>query len=246
MKIALFLTGYMRNWEEHFPNIQTNIIERYNTDVYISSYSYSELYMGSGMVQIDTKKVIDTYKPKEYLFRDIETLPPFNFKEGGLEISGREWSYRILRQWYTNYLGLRLFNPRDYDTVIKCRGDFSIKNFRLQTDKDLVLPAWKVHPGPCSPEDSYVDYFAHGNGYWMKKYLKLYERTKEMHDNDWGDVSLGETLIKSYIDRYIGSEHITLDYNMDWKMRDEPWMSEVQKIYKKYEPTKVVTTEMDE
>lgn len=236
----------MRNWEEHFPNIQTNIIERYNTDVYISSYSYSELYMGSGMVQIDTKKVIDTYKPKEYLFRDIETLPPFNFKEGGLEISGREWSYRILRQWYTNYLGLRLFNPRDYDTVIKCRGDFSIKNFRLQTDKDLVLPAWKVHPGPCSPEDSYVDYFAHGNGYWMKKYLKLYERTKEMHDNDWGDVSLGETLIKSYIDRYIGSEHITLDYNMDWKMRDEPWMSEVQKIYKKYEPTKVVTTEMDE
>jgi hypothetical protein len=246
VKIALFLTGYMRNWEEHFPNIQTNIIERYNTDVYISSYSYSELYMGSGMVQIDTKKVIDTYKPKEYLFRDIETLPPFNFKEGGLEISGREWSYRILRQWYTNYLGLRLFNPRDYDTVIKCRGDFSIKNFRLQTDKDLVLPAWKVHPGPCSPEDSYVDYFAHGNGYWMKKYLKLYERTKEMHDNDWGDVSLGETLIKSYIDRYIGSEHITLDYNMDWKMRDEPWMSEVQKIYKKYEPTKVVTTEMDE
>lgn len=246
MRVALLLTGYMRNWEDHFPNIQKNIIEKYKADVYISSYSYSELYMGSEIVQIDTKKVIDTYKPKEYLFRDIETLPPFNFKEGGLEISGREWSYRILRQWYTNYLGLRLFNPRDYDTVIKCRGDFSIKNFRLQTDKDLVLPAWKVHPGPCSPEDSYVDYFAHGNGYWMKKYLKLYERTKEMHDNDWGDVSLGETLIKSYIDRYIGSEHITLDYDMNWKMRDEPWMSEIQNLYKRYEPTKVVTTEKDE
>ena len=28
-------------------------------------------------------------------------------------------------------------------------------------------------------------------------------RNKEMHDNDWGDVSLGETLIKSYIDRYM-------------------------------------------
>lgn len=67
-----------------------------------------------------------------------------------------------------------------------------------------------------------------------------------MHDNDWGDVSLGETLIKSYIDRYIGPEHITLDYDMDWMMRDEPWMSEVQKIYKKYEPTRVVTTEKGE
>jgi len=246
VKIALLLTGYMRNWEDHFPNIQENIIKKYNADVYISSYSYSELYMGSGIVQIDTKKVIKAYKPKEYLFRDVETLPPFNFKDDGLEISGREWSYRILRQWYTNYLGLRLFDPRDYNTVIKCRSDFSIKNFKLQPDKDLVLPTWKVHPGPCNPENSYVDYFAHGNGYWMKKYLKLYERTKEMHDNDWGDVSLGETLIKSYIDRYIGSEHITLDYDMDWKMRDEPWMSEVQSIYKKYDPTKVVTTEKGE
>ena len=246
MKVALFLTGYMRNWEDHFPNIQKNIIKRYNTDVYISSYNYSELYMGSGIMQIDTKKVIDTYKPKTYIFRDTETLPSFNFKENGLEINGREWSYRILRQWYTNYLGLRLFNPTNYDIVIKCRADFSIKNFHLQTNKDLVLPMWKVHPGPCNPEDSYVDYFAYGNGYWMKKYLKLYERTKEMHDNDWGDVSLGETLIKSYIDNYIGSEHITLDYDMDWKMRDEPWMSEIQSLYKKYEPTKVVTIEMGE
>jgi len=236
----------MRNWEDHFSNIQENIIKKYNADVYISSYSYSELYMGSGIIQIDTKKVIKAYKPKEYLFRDVETLPPFNFKDDGLEISGREWSYRILRQWYTNYLGLRLFDPRDYNTVIKCRSDFSIRNFKLQLDQDLVLPVWKVHPGPCNPEDSYVDYFAHGNGYWMKKYLKLYERTKEMHDNDWGDVSLGETLIKSYIDRYIGSEHITLDYDMDWKMRDEPWMSEVQSIYKKYDPIKVVTTEKGE
>jgi hypothetical protein len=245
MKIALLLTGYMRNWENHFQNIKSNIIDKYSTDVYISSYNYSELYMGSGIVRIDIDKIIKEYKPKNYLFRDKETLPEFKFKSNGLEINGREWSYRILRQWYSNYLGLRLFNPMEYDTIIKCRGDFSIKNFKLQPDKDLVLPAWKVHPGPCNPEDSYVDYFAHGNCYWMKKYLKLYTKTKEMHDNDWGDVSLGETLIKSYIDRYIGPEHITLDYDMDWMMRDEPWMSEVQKIYKKHDPLKVVTIEKD-
>lgn len=235
----------MRNWEKHFPNIQKNIVEKYNVDLYISSYNYSELYMGSEITQVDTAKIIDSYKPKAYLFRDKETMPPFKFKDGGLEINGREWSYRILRQWYANYLGLNLFNPKEYDIVIKCRGDYSIKNFNLQTDKDLVIPAWKVHPGPCNPEDSYVDYFAHGNSYWMEKYLNLYEKAKEMHDNDWGDVSLGETLIKSYIDRYIGPEHITLDYEMDWMMRNEPWMSDVQKIYKKYDPIKVVTTVKD-
>ena len=41
MKTALVLTGYMRNWEEHFPNIKTNIIDKYSTDVFISSYTYS-------------------------------------------------------------------------------------------------------------------------------------------------------------------------------------------------------------
>lgn len=249
MKIALLLTGYMRNWETHYPNIYENIIKKYNADVYISSYTYSELYQGSEIIDIDVNKVIKTYEPKSYLFRDKETLPEFQFKENGLEINGREWSYRILKQWYCIYLGLRLFDPMNYDIVIKCRSDFSTKNFNIQPDKDLVIPAWKVHPGPCEPEDSYVDYFAYGNGYWMKKYFKLYERIKEMHDNDCGDISLGETLIKSYIDRYIGSEHVTLDYDIDWMLRNEMWASEYRKLYEIGDPEKLIkvpTTEKDE
>jgi hypothetical protein len=58
VKVALLLTGYMRNWENHFQNIKTNIIDKYSTDVYISSYSYSELYMGSDIVQIDVDDII--------------------------------------------------------------------------------------------------------------------------------------------------------------------------------------------
>lgn len=248
MKVALLLTGYMRNWEFHYPNIYQNIIKKYNADVYISSYTYSELYQGSEIIDIDVSKVIKTYKPKSYLFREKETLPEFQFKKDGLEINGRECSYRILKQWYCVYLGLRLFDPMNYDVIIRCRNDFSTKNFNIKQDKDLVIPAWKVHPGPCEPEDSYTDYFAYGNCYWMKKYMKLYERIKEMHDNDLGDVSLGETLIKSYIDRYIGSEHITLDYDMDWMLRNEMWASEYRKLYEIGDPEKLLkvpTTEKD-
>lgn len=247
MKVALILTGYMRNWEEHYPNTKKNIIEKYSADVFISSYTYSELYMSSGTINIDTNKLIDLYKPENYIFREKETLPEFDFKLNGLEINGRDWSYRILRQWYCIYLGLRLFNPMDYDIVIKCRSDFSTKNFNIKQNKDLVIPAWKVHPGPCEPGDSYVDYFAYGNGYWMKKYMKLYEHIKEMHDNDWCDVSLGETLIKSYLDRYIGKEHISFDYEIDWMLRNEMWASEQRKLYEKICPetlVKVPTTEM--
>lgn len=240
MKAALLITGYMRNWEKHYDNIQSNIIQKYNADVYITSYEYSELHKGSGIIKVDTKKIIEKYKPKKYLFRKKETLPEFKFKDNGLEVNGREWSYRILKQWYCVYLGLRLFDPMDYDVIVKCRSDFSTKNFNIKPDKDIVIPAWKVHPGPCEPEDSYIDYFAYGNGYWMKKYFKLYERTKEMHDNDWGDVSLGETLIKSYIDRYIGTEHITFDYDMDWMLRNEMWASEYRKLFEEGDPDKLL------
>lgn len=53
MKVALVLTGYMRNWETHYQNIYDNIIKKYNTDVYITSYTYSELYKGSGIIELD-------------------------------------------------------------------------------------------------------------------------------------------------------------------------------------------------
>ena len=249
MKIALVLTGYMRNWETHYPNIKQNIIDKYSTDVFISSYTYSELYKGSGIVNVNIEKLIELYNPKNYIFRDKETLPEFKFKHKGLEINGREWSYRILKQWYTIYRSLSLFNPEDYDIVITCRSDFSTKNFNIESNKDIVIPAWKVHPGPCEPEHSYIDYFAHGKGIWMKEYFKLYEKAQEMHDNNWGDVSLGETLIRSYLDRYIGKEHISFDYDMDWMLRTEMWALEQRKLYEKLCPetlVKVPTTVKDE
>ncbi len=231
MKIALLLTGYMRNWETHFPNINEQILKKYNPDIFISSYSYSELYQGSEIINVDVKSVLDTYKPKSFIFREKETLPEFNFKNNGLEINGREWSYRILKQWYCIYLGLKLFDAQEYDIIIKCRNDFSTKNFSIDENLSLVIPAWKVHPGPCEINESYVDYFAYGKSKYMQKFLALYEKVQEIHDNDWGDISLGETLIRSYVDRYIGQKYVTLDYDIDWKLRDEIWASEYKKIY---------------
>lgn len=248
MKVALLLTGYMRKWEDHYASIYENIIQKYNPDIFISSYTYSELYKGSKIVQVNYKKVIETYKPKHYIFRNNETLPEFLFKQNGIEQNGREWSYRILKQWYTIYLGSFLFHPEEYDITIKTRTDFSMRNLKINPDKNLVIPAWKVHPGPCEPEDSYVDYFAYGKGSYMKKFLRLYEKMQELHDNDWGDVSIGELIIKSYVDRYIGNQNVTLDYDIDWLLQNDMWATDLRKLYEKYSPetlVKVPTTEKD-
>lgn len=248
MKVALLLTGYMRKWEDHYPSIYENIIQKYNPDIFISSYTYSELYKGSEIVQVDYEKVIETYKPKDYIFRTNETLPEFLFKKNGIEQNGREWSYRILKQWYTIYLGSFLFHPEEYDITIKTRTDFSMRNLLIKPDKNLVIPAWKVHPGPCEPENSYVDYFAYGKGSYMKKFLRLYEKMQELHNNDWGDVSIGELIIKSYVDRYIGNQNVTLDYDIDWLLQNDMWATEIRELHKRCAPEtliKVPATEKD-
>lgn len=231
MKVALVLTGYMRNWEEHFDLNDKNIIKKYNADVYISSYSYSQEHWKTEYLNIDTENVLKKYKPKNYIFRSKETCPIIKFKDNGKERFGREWSERQLRGWYTNYLALNLFNINDYDVIIKSRPDLSVWNFNIKPSKKLVIPAWKVHPGPCDPQVSYADYFAYGNSVNMKKYLQLYKMMKNMHNKDITDISVGETLIYDYIGRYIGHHKVSLDYKMDWYLKNTEMSAEQQRIF---------------
>lgn len=239
MKVALVLTGYMRNWQFNFPYINKEIIERYNPDVFITSYTYSKLYWHSEAEKVDIQKVIDTYKPKNFLFRDKETCPKFNFKENGREKIGREYSIQQLYGWYTNYLALSLFNPEDYGIIIKLRTDIALNNFNIIDNLNLVVPAWKIHPGSCEPKESLIDYFAYGNANCMKKYFELYIKMQEMYDKDIADISLGETLLKDYVDHYIGTDNLSFDSETDWNLRGEIWETDKQKEFLKYNPSLV-------
>jgi hypothetical protein len=237
VKVALVLTGYMRNWKLHYPIIKENIIDKYNPDVYITSYSYSQEHWRSGHIPVDVDEVKKYYKPKNYIFRDTETCPPFYFKLLGRESISREWSERQLRGWYTNYLSTRLFDFNEYDVIIKSRTDLGVRNLNIDLTKKLVIPAWKVHPACCEPDESYIDYFAYGNSKYMKKYFLLYQYMQEMHVKNLADISLGETLIYDYIENYIGHENITLDYEIDWLLREAVmWATEHRDYYLTLDP----------
>jgi hypothetical protein len=237
VKVALVLTGYMRNWKLHYPIIKENIIDKYNPDVYITSYSYSQEHWRSGHIPVDVDEVKKYYKPKNYIFRDQETCPPFYFKLLGRESISREWSERQLRGWYTNYLSTRLFDFNDYNTIIKSRTDLGVKNLTIDSTKKLVIPAWKVHPACCEPDESYIDYFAYGNSKYMKKYFLLYQYMQAMHIKNLADISLGETLIYDYIENYIGQENVTLDYEIDWLLREAVmWATEHRDYYLTLDP----------
>jgi hypothetical protein len=230
MKVALVLTGFMRNWKNNIDSVFSNIILPYCPDVYISSYSYSKMYWNSDPISVDLNEVIKTYDPKNYIFREKETCPKFNFKSNRKECIGREYSIRQLYGWYTNYLALNLFDFDNYDIIIKLRTDISIKNFKIISTKPLVIPDWKYYPGPCSPRESYVDYIAYGNSKYMKEYFNLYYKIQEMHDKNIADISLGETLLKEYLDYYV-TKDVFLDKDTDWNIRGEMWASEKAVIF---------------
>lgn len=236
MKVAFVLTGYMRDWKRHLSKNISNIIEKYNADVYISSSTYSQEHWRTGFISIDVNDVIKEYNPKAYLFRDTETCPPMIFKEGGRESFGREWSERQLRGWYANYLALDLFDFDDYDIIIKSRPDLSVTNFKINPKVKLCIPAWKVHPGPCEPHESYADFFAYGNPTNMKKYFSLYSMMKNMNHKDIADISVGETLIYDYIGKYIGHQKVILDYKIDWTRIGDQSAAEQRNFFKKNRP----------
>lgn len=236
MKVALVLTGYMRNWKKYLLKNKKNIIDKYNADVYISSSTYSQEHWRTEFIDINVDEVIEEYKPKNYLFREFETCPSMVFKEGGKEKFGREWSERQLRGWYANYLALDLFDFNDYDIIIKSRPDLSVSNFDINPKAKLCIPAWKVHPGPCEPHESYADFFAYGNPTNMKKYFSLYSMMKNMHYKDIADISVGETLIYDYIGKYIGHQKVTLDYKIDWIRIGDQSAEEQRNFYREIRP----------
>jgi hypothetical protein len=229
MKVSLVLTGFMRNWEYNYPMVKEQILDQYNPDVYITSYTYSKNYWINNSEEVDVQKVIDTYNPKNYIFREIETCPEINFIDNGSESIGRNYSILQTYGWYTQKLALNLFNFDDYNIIIKLRTDIGLSNFKIIQSKPLVIPEWKYRPGPCKASQAYVDYFAYGNPKMMKGYFSLYDKLEEM--NRMGiDVSLGETLLKNYIDTYVTDE-VYKDTEVDWILRGDMWASQLGTIF---------------
>lgn len=223
------MCGYMRNWESNFPMIKKEILDVYNPDIYITSYTYSKWYWTSEPEQIDVQKVLNAYKPKNYIFRDKETCPIIEFRDNHNESLERDYSIRQLYGWYTHKMALSLFDFNDYDIIIKLRTDVGTSGFKINKRKNLVVPKWKYHPGPCSPNNAYVDYIAYGNAKMMKGYFSLYDKIEEMHHNKI-DISLGETLLKDYLDNYVTKE-VYQDDSFDWILRDGMWASEKEKMF---------------
>ena len=235
----------MREWKKSYPYIKKNIIEKYNPDVYISSYDHNldhiRQYEEDGMEYIDdrendtevidVKEVLEYYHPKKYIFRKNCYTLDFKFNSIINERLDKEWSKRNIQGWYTTYLSLDLVNLKDYDYIIRIIPDISIKNFNLKFDKKIVLPNLCIDPGPCSIQEGLHPHIAYGTSNFMKKYLEIYTKLQDMHSKGLTDISVREMTIKDYIRNYIGTENIFIDEEIEWKYHDTDWSTEMKKMH---------------
>lgn len=211
MKTALLLSGQLRNAKDSYPLIKKNLIDVYNADVFISTWSDSHkigksvLAGGSSPDDSTIDEVIGMYKPitievDKYedelvqkfkkMFSPYEANAPFETKPLAVFMMWyKTWKVNQLR---INYQKINHFK---YDTIIKSRFDLDcdseIQIIDPQPNQIYIPKGWDWKMG-------YNDLFALGNDSVMNYYCDMFNNLIPMLDD--GHMFHPEYLMKAYLD----------------------------------------------
>jgi hypothetical protein len=135
MKTAILLTGHMRCWETVFPNFKTTFIDRYNPDIFISTWDNEGWYYPSSdkgfndkcnpisseiLAPYNAKMIeVENFNNKEYLFteRSKQFTNHFHFPKNIISMLYRLHRGGTMMEEYKGITGTH------YDLVIRMRPD---------------------------------------------------------------------------------------------------------------------------
>ncbi len=190
MKVALLLSGQIREAKESFPSIKSEIIDRFNADVFISTWGQSDeikksLHADSWFLK-DTLTIDETlefFTPKMFILDQYES-------EGIQKIAEKARSYEsfapqtgemnpisVFLMWYKIKQSFLLMSGYEniigekYDYVIKGRFDLKIHN---QIVLDPNLNTICVPPG-FDWKGGVNDVFAWGGRDSMEWYCSMFD-----------------------------------------------------------------------
>jgi hypothetical protein len=218
MKVALCISGHTRTFEDCFPNIKKYILDKYNPDVFISTWT-DKGYWSRGSKgfndseKADINKVIVLYNPVTI---DVEDYSKFeeNFKLLSKFFENKlyqEWvrPINIISMWYKiwkcnkikeNYMDENFVY---YDLVIRIR-------FDILFDKELPFINNKIlvyHN--VGDSDLIGDSFFMGNNKQMNKMCALYENLTKIKCKLYAHFIIKEWLLKNFSEEdimYFSSE----------------------------------------
>jgi hypothetical protein len=171
MKVAVILTGHMRSWEQVFPNFKEKVLDKYNPDVFIHTWTdegwwtpgdkVTETGVFDDSPSLDIGAIIEAYQPKDFRLEDwnksiVDDVPTFNqhFEERGKKFQNFAHKPRnILSMFYKLSAGVGLMNDYaaingvQYDLVIRMRPDMIIEDLPDFEQNTFYTLAHKNHLG---------------------------------------------------------------------------------------------------
>lgn len=203
MKIALSLTGHMRNYDEVFHDLKKNILEKFDVDIYIHTYdtlgytlnanrrsgsvgSYEVDGFDKTSPSINEDHIRNLYKPKTMIvekWKEIESSMidgcSFIKREryrGPTENPMNPWC--MFRKIYLSWLDIQN-SGKHYDYVIRHRPDMFISTPPIPEDDFILIPeefGYKDFGVLC-------DCFAIGKTNIMEKYFNMWTKIKKNYED---------------------------------------------------------------
>ena len=186
MKIALCFSGQVRSFEKGYEYYKRNLLDHYDVDVYIHSWKFQ-----------DSNKLVDLYKPKDYLFEDklmgnydlIYTNTP----------NAQKWPPRFTYSALYSMKEVSKLIDGQYDWVIKSRTDYALNTvipFNELWNQRLYIPNCRMTP----ERDFGNDQFAFSSQEIMMKYMSTLDYVDEYYEN--GTSFIGENLMQANLRKF--------------------------------------------
>lgn len=190
MKVAILIAGHLRCWKQLYPYFKTNFIDRYNPDIFISTWNdegwwkwgnEKGIYENSPRVNFD--EVIEAYKPKTIGHEDYEVYDLI-FKERAEKFTNKiGWPKNVVSmtyRWLDACNMLETYSKENnvkYDLVIRTRTDLIIHGDLPEFDSSkFYIIHNDYHQGGLN------DVIHIGNKEDIFKVNKMYLQLEELYD----------------------------------------------------------------
>lgn len=228
MKTALVLTGHMRTWEKASDSLLKNFIDKYDPDVFISTWTNKGYWVspdhdprGKGINENspmlnsnDLDAIEDFFLPVELKLDSFETSFEFKFKDRAekyLPFCQEIRPINIISQFYKIYSGLSMVENyvaktgKEYDLVIRTRPDIIWSDFSVDfSPQSFYTNYHRNHTGQGTGDMLQVSGFKQ-----MMAFKKLIFHLDEL--TAYNNRFCPHMFVDTYLKNFIGIDYIELN-----------------------------------
>lgn len=239
MKVAVILTGYCKDYEKSFSFLQTNVLKKYECDVYINTWDVNQYSVNTGQIGnfnlplhlVDTDALLLNYKSNlikyniecwdDYVTNRFPNISFLDRDDDVFKINQRAiyhgsfWVEKLRDHWWMVQRGWNLIdNPEQYDVIFRVRFDLLINHIQFKKAK-FVVPKSEVEFHKIGTYWS--DYMAYGEPDSMEKHCNMFNHIETMYKEYNIDISHAEAMSEFYMRSFGNPSEVFIDLDIDYQ-----------------------------